>query len=41
MPGGARGLGVNGQGIIGGKVNIALYAEPEGPPVFGQFEQTD
>ena len=41
MPGGARGFGVNGQGKGGGKVNIALYAEPEGSPVFGQFEQTD
>ena len=25
----------------GGKVNIALYAKPEGSPVFGQFKQTD
>ena len=41
MPGGARGIGVNGQGIVGGKVNIALDTEPEGSPVFGQFEQTD
>ena len=41
MPCGARGFGVNGQGIVGGKVNIALYAEPEGSPVFDQFKQTD
>ena len=41
MPRGARGLGVNGQGKGGGKVNIALYAEPERSPVFDQFKQTD
>ena len=41
MPRGARGTGVNGQGIVGSKMKIALYAEPEGSPVFGQFEQTD
>ena len=28
---GARGLGVNGQGIAGGKVNVTLDTEPEGP----------
>ena len=38
MPGGARGFGVNGDCIVGGKVNIALDTEPEGSPVFGQFK---
>ena len=38
MPGGVRRRGVNGQGKGGGKVNIALDAEPEGSPVFGQFK---
>ena len=36
--GGARGLGINGQGIAGGKMNIALDAEPEGSPVLDQFK---
>ena len=38
MSRGARGFCVNGQGKGGGKVNITLYAEPEGSPVFGQFK---
>ena len=41
MSRGARGFCVNGQGKGRGKVNVTLDTEPEGPPVFGQFEQTD